>query len=264
MPHLGTSVAELILQVDVSHLVRMFEEGSMTSSNQNDGKGTRKVIDISERLPNRNPMDKLKSLKVRLDLEQAKVAIPVSLLSILTVVTLANSKLLHDPEVIQSRELASSGTSEMVRPSRGIASVPSENSVNEEQLIKQMAGKTLGEISSIGRKPSALEKFTIETLEGKYAVRMDDMQKVSEIQIADAEQQTPIAFSPSFLENNREWMPVSFEKSIRVKSDQTEAGSQQSYHLVNGFSIPVAKVDVQLDREGRLLALKVVPTSAAK
>lgn len=235
----------------------------MTSNNQNDGNGPRKVIDISERLPNRNPMDKLKSLKVRLDLEQAKVAIPVSLLSILTVVTLANSKLLQDPEVIQSREMASSGTSEIIRPSRGIASVPTGTSVSEDELIKQMAGKTLSEITAVGRKPSALEKFTIETLEGKYAVRMDESQKVSEIQIADAGQQDPIAFTASFIEKNREWMPVNFEKSVRVKSEATDNGQQQSYHLVNGFSMPVAKVDVQLDHEGRLLGLKVVPTTAA-
>jgi hypothetical protein len=121
----------------------MLEEGSMTSNNQNDGNGPRKVIDISERLPNRNPMDKLKSLKVRLDLEQAKVAIPVSLLSILTVVTLANSKLLQDPEVIQSREMASSGTPEMVRPSRGIASVPTGTSVMKMNLLSKWRVKLL-------------------------------------------------------------------------------------------------------------------------
>lgn len=236
----------------------------MESNGRNDGKDgkeSRKVIDISERLPNRNPMDKLKSLKVRLDLEQAKVAIPVSLLSILTVVTLANSKLLNSPEVIQSQELASEGT--LVKPSRGIASVPTGTSDNEDQLVKEMSAKTLSEVSAVGRRPSALEKLTIETLEGKYSVRMDEAQKISEIQIAESQQNSAIKFEASFLETNREWMPVSFDKSVRVKNDGSESGSKQMYHLVNKLSMPVAKVDVSLDREGRLLGLKVIPTTVA-
>jgi hypothetical protein len=242
----------------------------MSSQNQNDRKGPRKVIDISERLPNRNPMEKLKSLKVRLDLEQAKVAIPVSLLSILAVVTLANSRLLHDPEVVQSRGLASSGSAADIRPSRGIASVPRGLNSNEaqlekqEQLIKQMASKTLSEVSAVGREPSALDKFTIETLEGKYAVKIDESQKIAEIQISDSQRQSPIRFSSSFLETNRDWLPVRFDKSIRVRSARSEQGQLQSYHLVNKLSMPLAMVDVQLDNEGRLLALKVTATTAMK
>jgi hypothetical protein len=227
-----------------------------------DGKEPRKVIDISERLPNRNPMDKLKSLKVRLDLEQAKVAIPVSLLSILTVVTLANSKLLTSPEVIQSQELASEGT--LIKPSRGIASVPTGTSDNEDQMVKEMAGKTLSEISAVGRKPSALEKLTIETLEGKYAVRMDEGQKISEIQISDSQTNEAIKFESNFLETNRQWMPVTFDKSVRVKNDDSFGGSKQIYHLVNNLSMPVAKVDVSLDSDGRLLSLKVIPRTVAQ
>ena len=237
----------------------------MESSGRNDGKDgkePRKVIDISERLPNRNPMDKLKSLKVRLDLEQAKVAIPVSLLSILTVVTLANSKLLTSPEVIQSQELASEGT--LIKPSRGIASVPTGTSENEDQLVKEMATKTLSEISAVGRKPSALEKLTIETLEGKYAVRMDEGQKISEIQISDSQTNEAIKFEANFLETNRQWMPVKFDKSVRVKNDDSFGGSKQMYHLVNKLSMPVAKVDVSLDSDGRLLSLKVIPTTVAQ
>lgn len=234
----------------------------MESNGNNDGNEPRKVVDISERLPNRNPMDKLKSLKVRLDLEQAKVAIPVSLLSILTVVTLANSKLLTNPEVIQSQELASEGT--LIKPSRGIASVPTGTSDNEDQLVKEMAGKTLSEISAIGRKPSALEKLTIETLEGKYAVRMDDTQKISEIQISESRQNEAIKFEVNFLESNREWLPVTFEKSIRVQNELSGTGSKQLYHLVNKLSMPVAKVDVSLDSDGRLLSLKVIQTTIAQ
>ncbi|MDX9730953.1 MAG: hypothetical protein RBT63_04195 [Bdellovibrionales bacterium] len=232
------------------------------SSNDSKNKGPRKVIDISDRLPSRNPLDKLKSLKVRLDLEQAKVAIPMSLLSIVVIVTLANSQLLTSPEVVESREMASHGT--VIAPSRGIASVPTGTSQNEDLLVQEMAAKTLSEISAIGRKPSALEKLSIETLEGKYAIRMNESQKISEIAIAENQIENPIAFDAKFVESNREWMPVSFEKSVRVQNEESAAGKHQVYHLVNKFSMPVARVDVSLDGAGRLLNMKIVPTTAAQ
>lgn len=227
---------------------------------------SRKVIDISERISARleakSPVEKLKAIKVRLDLEQAKIAIPASLLSILVVVTLANSKLLDSPAVVESREMASQGT--LIAPSRGIASIPSGTSQGEDELIQTMAQKTLGEISAVGRKPSALEKLSLETLEGKYAIRMDAGQKISEIEIAQNQVESAIAFDAQFMEKNRSWMPVAFEKSLRVGSLDGDSGQKQTFHLVNSLSIPVARVDVNLDTSGRLLAMKVVPTTASE
>lgn len=227
-------------------------------------KAPRKVIDISERIEARaaskNPIEKLKSMKVRLDLEQAKIAIPASLLSIVVVMTLANSKLLNNPDVVQSREIASEGT--IFTPSRGIASVPSGTSENEDQLIETMSNKTLGEIASVGRSPSALEKLSYETLEGKYAIRMDETQKISEIEIDEKQIDSPVHFDSKFIETNRAWMPVNFDKSIRVQNTSGDSGTHQTFHLVNKLSMPVAKVDVSLDTAGRLLALKVIPTTA--
>ncbi len=229
------------------------------------GKMPRKVIDLTERIEARasakNPLEKLKAMKVRLDLEQAKIAIPASLLSIVVVVTLANSKLLNSPDVVESRDLASQGVT--IAPSRGIASIPTGTSDNEDQLVKAMSEKTLSEISAVGRKPSALEKLSLETLEGKYAIRMDDTQKISEIEIAQDQIANPVAFDSKFIEKNRAWMPVSFEKSIRVQNTSSESGSRQTFHLVNGMSMPVARVDVSLDPSGRLLALRVTQTTAS-
>lgn len=227
---------------------------------------SRKVIDISDRISARlaakSPIEKIKSMKVRLDLEQAKIAIPASLLSILVVVTLANSKLLDSPEVVESRELASQGT--LIEPSRGIASIPSGTSQGEDELIQAMSQKTLAEIAAVGRKPSALEKLSLETLEGKYAIRMDSSQKISEIEIAQNQVDSAIAFDSKFIENNRSWMPVTFEKSLRVESHDGDSGQKQTFHLVNKLSIPVARVDVNLDTSGRLLAMKVIPTTASE
>ncbi len=230
-------------------------------------KDPRKVIDISERisarLASKNPLEKLKAMKVRLDLEQAKIAIPASLLSIIVVVSLvANSKLLNGEETVQSREIASVGT--VIEPVRGIASVPTGTSQDEDQLVKEMASKALSDISSVGRSPSALEKLSLETLEGKYAIRMDEAQKISEIEISANQVSNPVAFTSKFIESNRSWMPVSFEKSIRIQNTQNSEGGQQSFHLVNDLSIPLARVDVRLDGSGRLLALKVIQTKATE
>jgi hypothetical protein len=236
-------------------------------SNDNKSKKNepRKVIDLTERIEARKlsngPLEKLKAMKVRLDLEQAKIAIPASLLSIVVIVTLANSKLLTAPETVQSRDLASVG--QTIAPSRGIASIPSGTTQSEDELVKTMAGKTLGEIAAVGRKPSALEKLSLETLEGKYAIRMDEAQKISEIEISASQIANPVSFDSKFIESNRSWMPVSFDKSIRVGNTESDSGSRQTYHLVNSLSMPVARIDVSLDTEGRLLAMKVVPTIAS-
>ena len=127
-----------------------------------------------------------------------------------------------------------------------------------------MSNKTLAEISAVGRKPSALEKLSLETLEGKYAIRMDEGQKISEIEISAAQVANPVRFDAKFIESNRSWMPVNFDKSIRVQNTQSDSGARQTYHLVNALSMPVARIDVSLDTEGRLLAMKVIPTTAAE
>lgn len=228
-------------------------------------KEPRKVIDISERiearLASKGPIDKLKSMKIRLDLEHAKIAIPASLLSIVIIVTLANSKLLTTPEVVQSREMASEGMT-VLEPSRGIASVPAGTSQSEDELVQSMSQKSLGEAAAIGRAPSALEKLSLETLEGKYAIRMTSAQKISEIEIDPKRASEPTKFDAKIFESTRAWLPVVFEKSIRVQNVEIDKGIRQTYHLVNNLSMPVARVDVRLDESGHLLNLKVVPTSA--
>ncbi len=238
----------------------------MSSNDKKDKKNeSRKVIDLTERIEARKsangPLEKIKAMKVRLDLEQAKIAIPASLLSIVVVVTLANSKLLNAPDAVQTRELASQGVSGQ---SRGIASIQSGTSQNEDELVRAMSTKTLAEIAAVGRKPSALEKLSLETLEGKYAVRMNESQKISEIEISATQIANPVAFDSKFIESNRAWMPVTYDKSIRVQNTESDSGARQTYHLVNSLSMPVARVDVSLDTEGRLLALKVIPTTVAE
>lgn len=213
-----------------------------------DKKEPRKVIDMTERMKSNGPIDRLKAMKVRLDLEQAKVAIPTSLLSIVIVVTLANSKLLQGPDT-ESRELASSGQN------RGIASVPTGTSEHEDQLVKSLAAKALSDIAAVGKEPSALDRLTFETLEGKYAVHMDRAQKIESLQISPTRADQPVAFG-GFIEKNRQWMPA-FDKSIRVAQEKSEGGTHEVYQLVNKYSMPVAEVSVDLDKNGGMVGLTI-------
>lgn len=227
----------------------------MSDSNE---KKDSKVIDISERLQAKQSSSPLQKLKVRLDLEQAKVAIPASIMSILVVVTLANSRLLNGEATVESAPLASEGT---VIQSRGIASVPTGTSDEEDRLVKEMASRSLTEAAAIGRRPSALEKFAFEQLEGKYAVRVNDG-KISELQLSPGSA-NPIQFDTSFLEKNRSLLPVSYDRSVRVGTETSETEVKETYHLVNQLSMPMAEVQVRLSDTHRLLGMRVVPTNVA-
>ena len=61
------------------------------------------VIDMTSRIQEPNYKDYLKGLKVRFDLENTKVAVSTSLLSIVILVTLANNNLLANRSPAESR-----------------------------------------------------------------------------------------------------------------------------------------------------------------
>lgn len=214
---------------------------------------SRKVIDINERLPSKDPLEKLKGMRVRLDLEQAKVAIPMSLLSILAVVTMLNSQMFSAPQTaaIQSRDLASEGV-----PARGIASLPTGTSAEEDSLVRRLGEEGLSAGSTLGRKPTALERFTLGALEGQYDVMLDG-EKVRALTLSPSAR--PVAFGDKFLDQHREFLPAQFDKVLQVGNKADDRGRHLTFQLVNRMSLPVATVDVQLDAEGRLLSLKVAP-----
>ncbi len=217
-----------------------------------------KVIDISERLQAKKSMSPLQKLKVRLDLEQAKVVIPASIMSILIVVTLANSKLLNGEPAIESATLASEGT---LIQSRGIASIPSGTSDDEDRLVKEMATRSLGEAAAIGRKPTVLEKFAFEELQGKYAVRVNNG-KLTELQLSPGSAD-PVQFDSAFIERNRSLLPVTYEKSVRVGTEKLDSEVKEIYHLVNQLSMPMAELQVRLSDTHRLLGMRVIQTNVA-
>lgn len=200
------------------------------------------VIDMTERIQEPDSRERLKHLKVRFDLERAKVGLSASILSIVVLVTLANAKMLKD----QSEQQASQG--------RAIASVPTGTSDAEDSLVRELARKDLSE-GAAGKTPSAIDKLAFGFLEGHYAMRLTNG-KLSEME-ASGEQAKQIDDIQGFLEANRDVLPVAFDKPVKVGRDATGDVVTESWQLVNSVSRPMANVIVKMDGSGRLLGLRV-------
>lgn len=210
------------------------------------------VIDMTERLQDTESGERMKSLKMRFDLEHAKIALSTSLLSVVILVTLANRNLMTNE---QPREVGS----------RGIASVPTGTSEAEDSLVKSLAKHELAS-TALGRQPSSVEALAFGQLEGKYAVRLANG-KLSELEFSDATAQgdrpKQIDDRGAFLDSHRDVLPVAYDKSIKVDSQMQGDNVVETYQLINPVSRPVANVEFKLDSSGRLLAMRVAQLNVA-
>ncbi len=212
------------------------------------------VIDMTERIQEPDAKERLKHLKVRFDLEHAKLALSTSLLSVVVLVTLANRGLMNSAEPV-----------EIVRGSRSIASVPTGTTDAEDLLVRQMAKKDLNQVA-LGRKPSSIEALAFGQLEGKYAVRLENG-KLAELEFSDVTSQGDhpkhIDDRGTFLDSHRDVLPVAYDKSIRIDSTSTNGLTTEIYQLVNEVSRPVANVEFHLDSVGRLLSMRIAQLQIA-
>ena len=214
------------------------------------------VIDMTERIQEPDARERLKNLKVRFDLEHAKIALSTSLLSVVVLVTLANRNIMSNTEPV-----------EIVKQARGIASVPTGTSDVEDILVRELAKKDL-HASGIGRKPSSIEALAFGQLEGKYAVRLENG-KISELEFSDVTSQGDrpkhIEDRAGFLDSHRDLLPVAYDKSIKIDSEvAAQAGeTTEVYQLVNSVSRPVASVEFRLDSAGRMLSMRVAQLKIA-
>src|SRR4051794_18964451 len=110
------------------------------------------VIDLEQRRDKKNDIkndtEKLKTLKSKADLENVKLVVSTSLLSVLILATVANSN-------IMSRSSQSETKSD-----RGVASVQTGTSTWEDKLAEKLAVTSLKHEASVGRAPSSTEQFT--------------------------------------------------------------------------------------------------------
>mgnify|MGYP001615912230 CR=1 FL=1 len=200
------------------------------------------VIDMTERIQEPDSRERLKHLKVRFDLERAKVGLSASILSIVVLVTLANAKMLREQP-------------DQPAQTRGIASVPTGTSDAEDSLVHELARKDLSSGATFGQRPSAIEKLAFGTLEGHYAIRLLNG-KLAELE-KSGDQAKQIDDIEGFIEANRDVLPVSFDKPVKVARDDNGSVVTESWQLVNAVSRPVAHIQFRMDGAGHLLGLSV-------
>ncbi len=215
---------------------------------------TDNVIDMTERIQEPDAKARLKNLKVRFDLEHAKLALSTSLLSVVVLVTLANRGLMNSAAPV-----------EVVRGARAIASVSTGTSNAEDILVRELAKHDLNQVS-MGRQPSSIESLAFGQLEGKYAVRLEDG-KLAELEFSDVTSQGDrpkhIDDRGVFLDSHRDILPVAYDKSIRIDSQSSHGTTTEIYQLVNEVSRPVANVEFHLDSAGRMLSMRVAELKIA-
>ncbi len=212
------------------------------------------VIDLAERaeqpISSHFSVERLENLKRRLDVQNGKIAIGTTLLSIVVLVTLANNSLLTHRN----------DTSEH-NGGRSIASIPTGTSDAEDSLVEKLSKQGISK-SALGHKPSEMERFSIGYLEGNYAIQLHDG-KLRELQFSQAAgERTPkhIDDLSAFLESNRNLLPVKFDKMVQVGTRSDNDGVAKTYELVNQLSMPVAKVEFLTNDKGDLLAMQVEPS----
>lgn len=231
-----------------------------------------KVIDLEQKRSEKASLNqteddaRLTHLKLKLDLERARLAIPASILSIVVVVSVMNSRLLSETEPTQSSQLAStSDVLEEIVPTqsgtvlRGVASIPTGTSKKEDDLVNRLAEELKsGQIQAVGRKPTDLEKLALETLGGNYKLAVDPKsQKLISIEVLKVG--SAIAFDQNLFLTHASVFPVAFDKAIRVNQQNLpeEKGTQETYQLVNSLSRPLAEVQIDRDEDGRLIRMRV-------
>src|SRR5262249_26214153 len=97
--------------------------------------------------------------KMKLELNQKKVAITASIVSIAFIVALLNQQLLKSQN-----------------GGRGIASVQDSSMVNvswQYDLAKKLAKETRRDLASLGSRPNEMDQLRFGVLEGKYALHFE-------------------------------------------------------------------------------------------
>ncbi len=211
------------------------------------------VIDLELRRAQNIDTDKLKSLKAKADLENVKLVISTSLLSVLILATVANTNLLS----AESQSETASG--------RGVASVQTGTTAWEDRLAEKLAVTSLKHEAAFGRAPSSTEQFTFGALEGKYAVRFENG-KVQEFSFAEPQSdQQPIIVvdRAAFLKSYRSVLPVRFETVERMEVTNEAQQTFERYKLVDAKGLFVGSVEFRLDLTNRVLSMRYLDSRLA-
>lgn len=212
------------------------------------------VIDLELRRAQNTDTEKLKSLKAKAEIENVKLVISTSLLSVLILATVANSNLLSGESQIETS-----------RSGRGVASVQTGTSAWEDRLAEKLASTSLKHEAAFGRAPSSTEQFTFGALEGKYAVRFENG-KVQEFSFAEPKsdaQPIIVVDRAAFLKSYRSVLPVRFETVERVEVTQEAQQTYERYKLFDSKGLYVGSVEFRLDLTNRVLSMRYLDSRLA-
>lgn len=203
--------------------------------------------------------------KTRYDLEQRKVLVSASLVSIILAVSFANRMMFREAEMISANS-----RNHVAHEQRSLASIdgisPMEaihrNTPWETSVAQDLAKVDGRKPSSLGRTPTVEEKLRFGFLEGKYMVRFEDG-KLQAIEFSGASvEESPkyLNGARSFLEGHRDLMPVDFHGVLLSNKKILPTKVLETYDLVDQEKT-VGRADFELDVYGRLLTFRVQKSS---
>jgi hypothetical protein len=188
--------------------------------------------------------------KVNFNLEQRKVLLSASLVSVIALISLVNQTLGLRGESTQS--------------SRGIAS--SERFVKYDQsqlqwqkkLAKELALNTERDVASLGHKPSAFEQLRFGFFEGKYAFQLEHG-KIKAIDFVDSDftndRPKYINDKLGFLKQWKDQFSIGFNKVEKDSEGVDRELVRERYKLIAGGET-VGYVQFLSDVHGRAHAIK--------
>lgn len=213
-------------------------------------------------LPNRSRLLTIKNkLRLRFDLEQKRILISASILSILFLVAAVNDRLVSNNTQMVSglnpwRDLASA-------QSTYDSSLVTPNYDWESRLALELATENPADRNAtLGQRPSALDQLQFGTLAGNYSLKIYH-NRINEISFA-ASDRTPtlIGDRERFLLQTRDFLAQDFASVKRLDSRYQHGQVVESYSLINKAGESAAQVEFRLDAFGRLLSMKINESSA--
>ncbi len=188
--------------------------------------------------------------RMRLELNQKKVAITASIISISFIVALTNQQLLNNQNT-----------------SRTIASASLGDQSWQFDLAQKLANDTKRDIASVGTKPNEIDQLRFGFLEGKYSLRFEEG-GLKEIQFSDKEsgdRPKYIEDKEAFLNSNKNLFKVGYRQIKKAESrdvaNQTDSSNVEVYDMIDEHNKIIAKAEFYTDTSGRLMTFKMASVS---
>lgn len=212
--------------------------------------------------PNRNSEKKLDNVillknpigirraSMKLQLNQKKVAIAASIVSIAFIVSLANQNLLSKNDSNYGRGIASTGS----------------NSDFQWQydLAQRLSKEVKHDLASLGTRPNEVDQLRFGLLEGKYALRFENG-GLKEIEFIEQDSEVKpkyIGDKENFIANNKNLLKVTF-KEIKKAETRNVANALANnetievYEMLDDHNKVQSRAEFKNDTLGRMLSFKV-------